>query len=139
MFFYAVPVGLTLLRQPTGIIRVRNSLKLFCNISIRIQVSNITSSDIHVSATWTKTNQSSFTTLNSTGRFNITHNVIDSDSLYMYSSILLIDPLIFSDSARYICTATISPHSSSMNLFNITNQSSTIDVLLSKCRPSVYC
>ena len=137
MFLYAVPVGLTVLQQPTGTIRVGNSLKLFCNISIGIQVPNITRNDIHVSATWTKTNQSSFTTLNSTGRFNITHDVIDSGRLY--SSILQIDPLIFSDSARYNCTATISPRISSMNLFNITKQSSTIDVLLSKCRPFFYC
>lgn len=137
---YVVPVDLMLLRQPAGHIRVRDSLKLFCNITIRIQVPVITGNNIKVSITWTKMSQlPSNHDIITIDQFSTSNEVTESDGLYMYSSILLINSLTFSDSARYTCAATISPHHSSLNLFNVTKQSSTIDVLLSKCRPSFYC
>ena len=124
------------MRQPIDHIRVRDSLKLFCNITIRIQVP---SSNINVSFTWTKTSQSpSGHDTTTADQFNTIYEMTESDRQYMYSSILLINSLAFSDSARYTCAATISPHLSMLNLFNVTEQSSTIDILLSKCRPYFY-
>ena len=129
-------MDLVLLRQPAGHIHVEDSLKLFCNISINIQVPNITSNNINVGVVWTKISidhMHGSIDIASNDRFNIIYEEIKSDSLYLYSSILLINSLVISDSARYNCTATISPYPNSLNLFNITKQSSTIEVLLSKC------
>ena len=124
-------MNLTLSQQPTGHIRVGDSLKLFCNVTIGIRIPLLDSSNINVSVTWTKMSQSSSDLeTNTTGSTSC--EVTESDGLYMYSSTLMINSLIFSDSARYICTATISPHSSSSNLFNALEQSFTIPVQLSK-------
>lgn len=127
-------MNLILVQQPTGHVRVGDSLKLFCNISVEIWVLNITSSNISVSFTWVKMSQLSFDhkRITSNGHFDISYKEIKSDRQNLYSSILFINSLIFSDSTRYNCIAMISPYPNS-NLFNATEQSSSINVQLSKC------
>ena len=120
-------MNLTLLRQPTGHVRVGDRLKLFCDVTIGIRAN---SSNINISVTWTKMSQTSDPETTTTGSTSC--ETTESGGLHMCSSTLLINSLAFSDSARYICTATISPHSNSSNIFNALEQSLTIPIQLSK-------
>ena len=122
------------MQQPKDHIRVGDSLKLFCNITIAIHNNNImpllNSSNINVSSTWTKMNQSS----SDPEIIATSSEVTEIGRMYMYSSTVLINSLMFSDSASYTCTATISPRSNSPNMFTAINQSSTIPIQLSKLK-----
>lgn len=132
LYDIVVPVNMTLLRQPTGHLRIGNSLRLSCTITIAIQLPSLNSSNINVSISWTKMGQSSSDRTAHAGMFNTSSEVTESGGLYMYLSTLVITPLMFSDSASYTCAAVISPYSNSSNLFNSTEQSATILVQLSK-------
>lgn len=129
---------MTLSRQPTNHLRIGNSLRLSCTITIAIQVPSLNSSNINVSITWTKMSQSSSDP--TAGMFNTSSEVTESGGpgLYTYSSTLMITSLIFSDSASYTCAATISPHSNTSNLFNSTEQSATVSVQLSKLMQTIF-
>ena len=122
-FKFAVPVNITTFRYPPGHIRVGDSLKIFCNISIDTAASpGVNNNDINITLNWRKADQP-------TSDQAITLQTSSGHGVFRYSSVLSINSLTLADSERYTCIATILPHFGS---FNETKQVSTIDIQLSK-------
>ena len=135
---FVVPVNATLLRHPSGHIRIEENLKIFCNISVDSATSSaISNSDINITVSWGKADQpvtdQHITSQTSNSHYTISEVVKSDDPrVYIYSSILLINSLTFADSEIYTCTATISPRLGSSSPFNVTKQVLNISIQLSK-------